>query len=68
MLHVKVITSEKSLKGGDTFPEANSGTKSCKMDERKKYSERKGEDIIIKMNGGRDSHEVFRKRHTIECF
>lgn len=39
---MKVITSEKSLKGGETFPEANSGNKRCKTDERKNILNAKG--------------------------
>lgn len=48
MLHVKAITSEKSLKGGETFPEANSGNKRCKTDERKNILNAKGKTSSLK--------------------
>lgn len=45
---MKVITSEQSLKGGETFPEANSGNKRCKMDERKNILKVKGKTSSLK--------------------
>lgn len=45
---MKVITSEKSLKGGQIFPEANSGNKRCKTDERKNILNVKGKTSSLK--------------------
>lgn len=48
MFHMKVIISEMSLNGGETFPEANSGNKRCKMEERKNILNVKGKTSSLK--------------------